>query len=417
MLQRTQRLIAGKQMPSQARKPKGDLAIDGGTSVRSSTLPYGRQSVSESDIASVVAVLRGDWLTTGPHVGEFEDKFSTVVGASHSVAFSSGTAALHAAMFSLGIKPGDEVIVPALSFAASANCILYCGGTPVFCDVTPADLLIDCDEVERKINSRTKAILVVDYAGHPCNYQKLSAIATKHKLPLVADSCHGLGGTDQGKKLGSLADLTAFSFHPVKHITTGEGGMVSTSNPELAKRLKQFRNHGITTEFRERHEKGLLSYDMIELGFNYRLSDIQCALGSSQLSRLPQFLERRRHIAKQYSEKLVGFSGLAPLSVRVGVEHAFHLYVIRLDPSCWSVSRDQFLKALRAEGIGANLHYQPIYWHSYYEKKLGFKRGLCPNSEAAYENILSLPIFADMSDQDVDDVVTALGKLSDAYLL
>ena len=273
---------------------------DTATKRQSAFLPYGRHSVDQDDIAAVGAVLCSDWLTTGPKVAEFERTVADFVGARHAVAVSSGTAALHAAMHALGIGPGDEVIVPPLTFAASANCVLYQGGTPVFADVAGDTLLLDPKEVERRITPRTRAILAVDYAGQPCDYDALRALAGQHKIPLVADSCHALGARYKGVPAGQLADLTVFSFHPVKHITTGEGGMVVGGNAELVERARRFRNHGITNDARQRMEQGSWAYEMVELGFNYRLSDLQCALGCSQMSKLPQWLQRRRELAALY---------------------------------------------------------------------------------------------------------------------
>jgi len=262
-------------------------------------IPYGRQLIGEDDIRAVADVLRSDWITTGPCVDRFERAFAAVVGASHAVSVSSGTAALHAAMFAAGIGPGDEVIVPSMTFAATANCVVFQGGTPVFADVDPATLLIDINDTERKITSRTRALIAVDYTGHPCDYDRLTALARGRGLLLVADACHSLGAEYRGRRSGSLADMSAFSFHPVKHITTGEGGMVTTGDPDLALRMRQFRNHGITTDQRQRAERGTWYYEMTALGYNYRITDFQCALGMSQLGKLPGWLARRREIARR----------------------------------------------------------------------------------------------------------------------
>ncbi len=293
-------------------------------------LPYGKQWIDDEDIRAVVDVLSGDWLTTGPRVEDFESSFAACVRARHAVAVSSGTAALHCAMHAAGIGPGDEVLVPAMTFVATANAVLYCGATPVFVDVEPDTLLIDANDAAAKVSSRSKAIVAVDYAGQPCDYDVLRNIARRCSLVLIADACHALGAQHRGDPVGSIADLSAFSFHPVKHVTTGEGGMITTSNAEWAARMRAFRNHGITTDHRQRETAGSWSYEMVELGFNYRLTDMQCALGKSQLRRLPEWLDRRHEIAAQYRQGFADTAQVRPLAVRADVRHAHHLFVIRV---------------------------------------------------------------------------------------
>jgi perosamine synthetase len=307
------------------------LAIDGGTPVRATPLPYGRQSIDDDDVEAVVRVLRSSWMTTGPTVGEFERAFAEVVGAQDAVAVSNGTAALHAAMYALGIGPGDEVIVPAITFAASANCVAFQGGTPVFADVDARDLLMDPAKVKDKITPRTKVILAVDYAGQPCDYAALLPLADKHGLVLVSDACHALGALYHGRPVGSIARLSTFSFHPVKHIATGEGGMISTDDPDLARKMRLFRNHGITTDHRQREKTGSWQYEMVDLGYNYRLTDLQCALGLSQLKKLPAWLARRRALARRYDEAFADIPAVRPLRLNPDVEHAYHLYTIQLE--------------------------------------------------------------------------------------
>jgi UDP-4-amino-4,6-dideoxy-N-acetyl-beta-L-altrosamine transaminase len=368
-------------------------------------LPYGRQTIDDDDVAAVVAALRSDWLTTGPRVEEFEAAFATVTGAAHAVAVSSGTAALHASYHALGLGPGDEVIVPPLTFAATANAVLYAGATPVFADVDPATLLLDPDAVAAAIGPRTRAIAAVDYAGQPCDYAALRALAGEHGLALVADACHSLGGADAGRPVGTLADLSAFSLHPVKQVTTGEGGVVTTADPELAARLRRFRNHGIDSDHRARAAAGSWFYEQVELGFNYRITDVQCALGTSQLRKLGGWIERRRALAARYDELLAGVPGVEPLATRPGAEHAYHLYVVRLE-----ADREAVFRQLRTAGIGANVHYVPVHLHPYHRRRLGTGPGLCPVAEAAYERILSLPLFPAMADEDVDRVVRELER-------
>src|SRR5215831_6807804 len=305
------------------------LAIDGGSPVRDTLLPYGRQSVDEADIQAVVEVLRSNWLTTGPKVGEFEDEFAAYVGSAHAVSFSSGTAALHGAAFTAGLKPGDEAITTPLTFAATANCILYQGAMPVFADVSSDTLNIDPAQVEKKINPRTRAIIPVDYAGHPADLDSVIGSARKHDLIVIEDACHALGAEYKGSRVGRIADMTVFSFHPVKHVTTGEGGMVTTNNPEFAETLRRFRNHGISSDARQRQTAGQWYYEMVLLGFNYRMPDILCALGSQQLKRLDGNLARRSEIAARYTMAFRELSAIAVPQPRPDVSHAWHLYPIR----------------------------------------------------------------------------------------
>jgi perosamine synthetase len=380
-------------------------------------LNYGHQTIADEDIQAVSDVLRSNWLTTGPKVDEFEAAFAEFTGAKHAVAVNSGTAALHAAMFALGIKPGDEVIVPAMTFAASANCVVYQGGTPVFADVDPDTLLIDPEAVEAKITDRTRAVLAVDYTGQPCDYDKLHNLCEKHNLSLVADACHALGGSYQGKPVGTLADLSAFSLHPVKPITTGEGGVITTDDQRLAQRMHIFRNHGITTDHRQREAKGSWFYEMTELGYNYRITDFQCALGLSQLRKLPGWIKRRQNIARRYDEAFRNMPGLQPLKVRQGISHGYHLYVVKLELERLKTDRAGIFQALRAEGIGVNVHYIPVHLHPYYRHNFDTKPGLCPVAEAAYERILTLPIFPAMTEKDVDDVIVGTEKVISHYSL
>ncbi len=371
-------------------------------------LPYGRQQIDEEDIAAVVEVLRSDWLTTGPKVLIFEKAIADFVGCRHAVAVSSGTAALHAAATAANIGPGDEVILPPLTFVATANAVLYLGGTPVFADIDPATLLIDPAAVEAKITPRTKAILAVDYAGQPCDYQALQELAMRHKLQLLADASHSLGASDQEQACGRLADLTTFSFHPVKPLTCGEGGMVATDSAEHAERLRRFRNHGINLDFRQRQQRGSHYYDMVELGYNYRMTDLQAALGNSQLKKLSDWIVRRQQLAAFYDQALAAISGIRPLALRQSVGHGYHLYVVRVANG----QRDRLFDWLRQHRIGVNVHYPPVHLHSYYRQTLGSKEGLCPIAESAAQEILSLPLFPGLSEQDIQRVVEAIESFS-----
>jgi perosamine synthetase len=371
-------------------------------------IPYGHQWIDEDDIAAVTETLRSEWLTTGPAVERFERAVAEFTQARHAVAVSSGTAALHAAMYAIGVGTGDEVIVPPMTFAATANAVVFQGGTPVFADVDPGTLLLDPVQAEQKITARTKAIVAVDYAGQPCDYEALQRIARGYGVALIADACHALGATYQGRPAGSLADLTAFSFHPVKHITTGEGGMITTDDASLARRLRAFRNHGIQTDHRQRSESGAWFYEMTDLGYNYRMSDIQCALGVSQLDKLARWIERRREIARGYDAAFTGIEALRALKVRADVEHAWHLYVVEMDET---IDRDRAFHAFRQEGVGVNVHYIPVHLHPYYRRRFDTDLGLCPRAEEAYAHILSLPIFPRMTDEDVETVIAAVRKV------
>ncbi len=372
------------------------------TESRRTLLPYGRQHIDEDDIAAVVEVLRSDWLTTGPKVEEFERALAAFTGAAHAVAVSNGTAALHAAMAALGIGPGDEVIVPAITFVATANSVVYQGGAPVFVDVQADTLLIDPEDVARRITPRTRAIAAVDYAGQPCDYTALRHLAERHGLKLVADACHALGASFGGKKVGALADLSAFSFHPVKPVTTGEGGAITTDDAALAKKMRTFRSHGIVSDFRQREKAGAWAYEMTSLGFNYRLPDLACALGIAQLRKLPAMLARRNEIAAIYD---AGLRGCQPLALLRGRTHGRHLYVVKLHES---LDRDAVFRALRAARIGVNVHYAPVHLHPFYRERFGHAPGLCPVAERAFHRILSLPIFPQMTDTDAHDVLAAL---------
>jgi perosamine synthetase len=391
------------------------LAIDGGSPVRETLLPYGRQSISEEDIQAVADVLRSDWLTTGPKVGEFEDALAARVGAKYAVAFSSGTAALHGASFAAGLKPGDEAITTPLTFAATANCVLYQGARPVFADVCSDTLNLDPDRLAERITPKTRAVLPVDYAGHPADLDPILAVAERHGLTVIEDACHALGAEYHGRRTGSIAHMSVFSFHPVKHLATGEGGMVTTDRADLAESLRRFRNHGISSDARQRHASGQWHYEMVLLGFNYRLTDIACALGLSQLKKLEANLHRRREIADRYTRAFRELPSVVAPKVRSNVNPAWHLYPIRLNPAQLSAGRGQIFRGLRAENIGVNVHYIPVHLHPYYRDQFGYVGGEYPVAEAAYEQLISLPMFHGMSDRDVEDVIAAVGKVLTHY--
>lgn len=382
--------------------------------MRKTMLPYGRQSISEEDIQTVVDVLRSDWLTTGPKVAEFEEALAARVGAKYAVAFSSGTAALHGAAFAAGLKSGDEAITSPLTFAATANCVLYQGALPVFADVSPDTLNLDPDRLAERITPNTRAILPVDYAGHPADLDPILALAERHGFIVIEDACHALGAEYKGRRTGSIAHMSVFSFHPVKHVATGEGGMVTTDRADLAETLRRFRNHGISSDARTRQAAGQWHYEMVLLGFNYRLTDVACALGISQLKKLEANLARRREIAARYTAAFQDLRGVVTPSVRPDVNPAWHLYPVRFNTSQLRRDRAHVFRALRAENIGVNVHYIPVHLHPYYRDRFGYQGGEYPVAETAYEQLISLPMFHGMTEQDVEDVIAAVSKVSAA---
>lgn len=369
-------------------------------------IPYGRQSIDEKDIEAVTAVLKADFLTTGPMVQKFEQKVADYVGAKYAVAVANGTAALHAACFAAGIGEGDEVVTTPITFAASANCVRYCGAVPIFADIDPGTYNISPEEIEKKITKNTKAIVAVHFTGQPCAMDEIHAIAQKHHLTVIEDAAHALGAVYQGKRIGALSDLTTFSFHPVKHITTGEGGMVLTNDKMLYGRLKLFRTHGITREDGLLEKKdGPWYYEQLELGYNYRISDIQCALGISQMDKLPAFLGKRKEIAKRYDEAFAACADLEIPYQKTGCESAYHLYVICVKNG----NRKKVFEALRAAGIGVNVHYIPVYRFPYYQK-CGYTDTCCPHAENYYEECISLPIYPALRVEEQEYVIKKVAE-------
>jgi len=355
-------------------------------------IPYSTQDITEADVRAVVRVLRSGWLTQGPAIERFEKALAKKVGAKFAVAFNSGTAALHAAYFAAGLKKGDEVIVPALTFAATANAALYLGAKPVFADVDPLTGNIDVKDAAKKVTKKTKAIVAVDYAGRPADLHASKALARKHKLAFIEDGAQSLGARYNGKPVGTQADMTMFSFHPVKSITTGEGGVIVTNNEKFYRLLKLFRSHGITRDshFIEAKNEGAWHQEMRALGYNYRITDIQAALGESQLKRLDSFIIKRRAAARRYPVLLKKIPGLIlPPQDIVRIQSAWHLYPVHVPPP----ARKKIFEALRAAGIGVQVHYLPVYLHPFY-RKLGYKKGLCPNAEKFYAGEISVPLFA-----------------------
>lgn len=370
-------------------------------------IPYGRQAIDEEDIKAVVEVLQSDFLTTGPKVSEFEKAVADYVGAKYAVAISNGTAALHAACFAAGIQPGDEVITTPVTFAASANCALYCGAAPVFADIKADTYNIDPDDIRKRITSKTKAIVAVHYTGQPCEMDEIHKIAREHGLIVIEDAAHALGADYKGKKIGSVSDMTTFSFHPVKHVTTGEGGMITTDNIELYERLKLFRSHGITRDesFMTKNEGGWY-YQQIALGYNYRITDIQCALGISQMKKLDKFVARRRYLVERYNKAFADIEDIVCPMQGEGCNNSWHLYVIQVPAG----RRHEIYNKLQTAGIHVNVHYIPVYYHPYYQNN-GYADVHCRNAEELYERIISLPLYYSLTDEEQDYVIDTIKKL------
>ncbi|AUI37196.1 UDP-4-amino-4,6-dideoxy-N-acetyl-beta-L-altrosamine transaminase [Geobacillus thermoleovorans] len=389
------------------------LAIHGGTPVRESFLSYGQQWIDEDDIEAVVETLRSPFITQGPKIQQFEESIARYAGAKYAVAFANGTAALHGACFAAGISRGDEVITTPITFAASANCVLYVGGTPVFVDIDEKTYNIDPSRIEKAITSRTKAIIAVDFTGQPADLDPIREIARKYGLVFIEDAAHSLGSCYKGKKVGSLADMTMFSFHPVKHITTGEGGIIVTDDEEYYHKLKRFRTHGIITE-NVNNDEGPWYYEMVDLGYNYRMTDLQAALGLSQLTKLDAFVQKRREIAAIYNEAFSNVPGVRIPYQLPYVDSSWHLYVLQLQLGHFRVGRKEIFEALRAENIGVHVHYIPVYFHPYYQR-LGYKKGICPVAEKWYEGALTIPIFPKMSEYDIRTVIEGVNKVLSFY--
>lgn len=392
------------------------LAINGGNPVRKSKLFYGHQYIDDADVQAVVEVLKSDYLTCGPKITELEQKLCEITGAKYAVVCSNGTAALHIACQAAGVGEQDEVITTPITFAASANCALYCGAKPVFADIDPNTYNISPKSVEEKIGEKTKAVVAVDFTGQAVELEELQNICQKNKLVLIEDGAHSIGTKYNGKAVGSIADMTTFSFHPVKTVTGGEGGAVLTNNEQYYKKLLLYRAHGITRdpELLERESHGSWYYEQIDLGMNYRMTDIQAALILSQLDKLSAFSKRRKEIVERYNQ---AFSEIPELFVQQEIPESDttrHLYILRLKLETLTCSRREFFEAMAAEGICCNVHYIPVYYHPYYEK-MGYQKGLCPQAEKLYEEIMSLPLYYAMADEDVEDVIQAVKKVVEYY--
>jgi UDP-4-amino-4,6-dideoxy-N-acetyl-beta-L-altrosamine transaminase len=392
------------------------LAINGGTPVRKEKLYYGKQWIDEDDVKAVAEALTDDLITCGPRVAALEKKLCEVTGAKYAVAVSNGTAALHCACIAAGIGAGDEVITSPITFAASANCALYVGATPVFADIDPETYNIDPDSIEAHITDKTKAVVAVAYTGQSVEYDRIQKICDKHGLILITDAAHAIGTKYNGQPVGSIGDMTCFSFHPVKTVTSGEGGAITTNDPELYKKLRLASQHGIVRNPDDLvHESdGAWYYEMQELGFNYRLTDIQSALLISQLDKLQKFSDRRKEIVNKYNE---AFKDVPEIIVQKEIPESDttrHLYVIQLDLDKLKCTRREFFDALSAENVQPQVHYVPVYYFPFYEKR-GYEKGLCPEAEKLYNGMMSIPLYPLMTDSDVDDVITAVKKVVEGY--
>lgn len=389
------------------------LAIKGGYPVRSGKIYYGRQWIDDDDVRAVASVLKSDFITCGPKVEEMERSLEAYTGAKYAVAVCNGTAALHCACIAAGIGPGDEVITTPLTFAASANCALYCGATPVFADIDPETYNIDPDSIRAHITPKTKAIIAVDFTGQAVKHKEIRDICEEFHLVFIEDAAHAIATKYDGKQVGSLADMTCFSFHPVKTITGGEGGAVTTNNEEYYKKLVLAHTHGITHDeamMEGAPHEGPWYYEQINLGYNYRITDFQAALIVSQMSKLEMFAKRRKEIVKKYNE---AFSNIPELIVQKEISESDtcrHLYIIRLVLDKLTCTRREFFDAMSAENVQCQIHYVPVYWFPYYQH-LGYQKGLCPKAEAVYQEIMSIPLYPKMTDQDVEDVIHAVKKV------
>lgn len=393
------------------------LAIEGGYPVRGGKIYYGRQWIGEDDIRAVEEVLRSDYITCGPKVDEFEQELARYTGAKYAVAVSNGTAALHCACLAAGIGPGDEVITTPLTFAASANCALYCGARPVFADVDPHTYNIDPASVRAHITDKTKAIVAVDFTGQAVCHEELRAICDEFGLVFIEDAAHAIATKYKGQQVGSLADLTCFSFHPVKTITGGEGGAVTTNDEALYRKLVLAHTHGIThdeAQMQDAPHEGPWCYEQISLGYNYRMTDFQAALLVSQLHKVDHFAARRKQIVSAYNKAFANMPELILQQEIPESDTCRHLYIIRLALDKLTCTRRQFFDAMSAENVQCQVHYVPVYWFPYYQA-LGYEKGLCPVAEEIYQGIMSIPLYPKMTDQDVEDTIHAVKKVVEAY--
>lgn len=391
-------------------------AYAGGKPVRETKLYYGHQYLDEKDVQAVVDVLHSDYLTCGPKITELEQRLCDLTGAKYAVVCSNDTAALHIACMAAGVSAGDEVITTPITFLASANCALYCGAKPVFADIDEETYNIDPKEIEKALTPRTKAVVAVDYTGQVVDLDTIMETCHKQNVVVIEDAAHSIGTLYKGRPVGSVADMTTFSFHPVKTVTAGEGGAILTDNEEYYRKLLLYRSHGTTRDPAQmtKESEGGWYYQMIDLGYNYRMTDMQAALLLSQLDKLPMFRKRRKEIVARYNE---AFSQIPELTVQQELESSDttrHLYILRIKPEKLSIDRRGFFDAMAAENIMCNVHYIPIYLQPFYQQ-MGYPKGLCPKAEKLYNEMMSLPLYYAMTDQDVEDVITAVQKIVGYY--
>ena len=391
-------------------------AICGGTPVRDTKLYYGHQYIDDADIQAVVDVLKSDYLTCGPKITELEEKLCKLTGAKYAVVCSNGTAALHMACMAAGVEPGDEVVTTPITFAASANCALYCGAKPVFADINDKTYNIDPEKVKAVTTDKTKAVVAVDFTGQSVELDKLMTHCKENNLVLIEDGAHVIGTKYNGQPNGSIADMTTFSFHPVKTVTGGEGGAVMTNSEEYYQKLLLARSHGITrdTAFMEEEPHGGWYYEQVSLGYNYRMTDIQAGLLISQLDKLPMFSDRRKEIVAKYDEAFLQIPEIQVQEEIPESDTTRHLYILRIKPEMLTINRREFFDALAAENIMCNVHYIPTYYFPHYQR-LGYEKGICPNAEKLYDEMMSLPLYYGMTDKDVEDVIVAVKKIVDYY--
>ena len=394
-----------------------ELALFGGRPVRSEKIYYGRQCIGEEDIQAVAQVLRGPYITCGPKVEEGERRLAEYTGARHAVLCSNGTAALHCACLAAGIGPGDEVITTPMTFAASANCAVYCGARPVFADIDPRTYNIDPESIRARITPRTKAVVAVDFTGQAVRVREIREICDEFGLVFIEDAAHAIGTSYNGARVGSLADMTTFSFHPVKTITCGEGGAITTNSDEYHQKLVLSHVHGITHDeslMEDAPHEGIWYYEQIALGFNYRMTDFQAALLVSQLEKLEAFKKRRQDIVDKYNAAFRDVPGIIVQEEIPESDTCRHLYIIRLDLDRLSCTRRQFFDAMSAENVQCQIHYVPVYWFPFY-RHMGYPKGLCPVAEEVYKGILSIPLYPMLTDADTDDVIHTVRKIAAYY--
>lgn len=391
-------------------------AICGGSPVRDNKLYYGHQYIDDADIQAVVDVLKSDYLTCGPKITELEEKLCKITGAKYAVVCSNGTAALHMACMAAGVEPGDEVITTPITFAASANCALYCGARPVFADINDKTYNIDPEKVKEVTTEKTKAVVAVDFTGQSVELDALLAHCKEHNIVLIEDGAHVIGTKYKGQPNGSIADMTTFSFHPVKTVTGGEGGAVMTNSEELYQKLLLARSHGITrdTSLMEEESHGGWYYEQVSLGYNYRMTDIQAGLLISQLDKLPMFSARRKEIVAKYDEAFLAMPEIQVQEEIPESDTTRHLYVLRIKPEMLTINRREFFDAMAAENIMCNVHYIPTYYFPHYQR-LGYEKGICPKAEKLYDEMMSLPLYYGMTDKDVEDVIAAVKKIVEYY--